>query len=144
MPKRFIEKTLPYTQQQLYDLVSDIESYPKFLPWCEGARINSRKGHKVFADLLIGFDSINGKYTSHVTFDPEHYTISVELVEGPFHHLVQKWEFAKVSDEETSVLFDIDFKMKISLLEKIIDQMFEKAFDKMMVAFEKRAKELYE
>jgi coenzyme Q-binding protein COQ10 len=144
MPKRYIAKTLPYTQKQLYDLVADIESYPTFLPWCEGARINSRKGNKLFADLLIGFDAINGKYTSHVTLDPENFTISVELVEGPFHHLTQKWEFTYESDEETNVCFDIDFKLRVSFLEGIVDSMFEKAFDKMMHAFEKRAHELFQ
>lgn len=137
-----IEKILPFTEQQLYDLVADIESYPKFIPWCEGARILEKRGDVVLADLIIHFKGVNGKYTSRVIFDKNQYEISVELAQGPFHHLYQGWKFTK-KPQGTLVEFDIDFKLRSFVLDKIMNMVFDDACMQMMDAFEKRAGELY-
>lgn len=143
MPTHSIETMLPYTPDQLFDLVADIENYPKFLPWCEGARITDRESDTVvLADLLVHFRGVNGKYTSRVLLDKEAKEISVELAQGPFHHLYQGWKFSRTA-QGTRVEFDIDFKMRSFVLEKIMDMMFDDACKKMMKAFEKRAGQLY-
>lgn len=142
MPTHEAETVLPYTQKQLYDLVADIESYPKFIPWCEAARVWEREGDIALADLIISFKGVNGKYTSRVFFDEEAMEISVELAQGPFKHLYQGWKFSKVAGG-TKVEFDIDFALRSKLLEKIVDLMFSDACERMMAAFTKRAKELY-
>lgn len=142
MPVHSVEKILPYTQKQLYDLVADISSYPKFIPWCEAARVWEKEGDKILADLVIRFKGISGKYTSRVLLDEAEYEISVDLAQGPFKHLYQGWKFSKVSGG-TKVEFDIDFELRSKILEKIVDLMFYDACDKMMVAFTKRADELY-
>ncbi|MDA0781114.1 MAG: type II toxin-antitoxin system RatA family toxin [Rickettsiales bacterium] len=141
MPTHYIEKILPYTPKQLFDLVADIESYPKFIPWCENARIYERDGDAVLADLVIRFRGVTGKYTSRVLIDETEKEISVELAQGPFHHLYQGWKFIKVP-EGTRVEFDIDFKIRNFFLEKIADMMFDEACKKMMDAFTKRADQL--
>lgn len=142
MPAHSIEAILPYSPKQLYDLVADIESYPKFLPWCEGARVYQRDGDAVLADLILHFRGITGKYTSRVLLDEAAKEISVELAQGPFHHLYQGWKFVQVP-EGTRVEFDIDFKIRNFMLEKLADLMFDEACKKMMLAFEERAKEMY-
>jgi len=142
MPTHEIETILPYTPKQLYDLVADIDSYPKFIPWCEAARIWNREGDVVLADLVIRFKGISGKYTSRVMLDEQENEISVELAQGPFEHLYQGWKFSKVASG-TRVEFDIDFALRSKLLEKIVDLMFDDACKKMMAAFTKRANELY-
>jgi coenzyme Q-binding protein COQ10 len=142
MPAHTAEAILPYTEKQLFDLVADIESYPKFIPWCEAARIWEREGDTVLADLVIRFKGVSGKYTSRVLLDEAEHEISVELAQGPFEHLYQGWKFSKVAGG-TKVDFDIDFALRSKFLEKIVDLMFYDACDKMMVAFSKRADELY-
>ena len=142
MPSHFIETTLPYTPGQLYNLVADIESYPKFIPWCEAARIIEKEGNIVLADLVVRFKGVGGKYTSRVFLDEAEHEISVELAQGPFKHLYQGWKFLKVAGG-TKIEFDIDFALRSKLLEKMVDGMFSDACKKMMLAFTNRARELY-
>lgn len=142
MPIHADEIILPYTHQQLYDLVADIESYPKFIPWCEAARVWGREGDVVLAELAVRFKGVSGKYTSRVLLDEANYKISVELAEGPFEHLYQNWKFSMASSG-TKVEFDIDFALRSKFLEKIVGPMFYATCEKMMVAFKARAEELY-
>lgn len=142
MPTHSAECTLPYTPKQLFDLVADIESYPKFIPWCEAARIWDQQDNIILADLVIRFKGISGKYTSRVLLDENEHEISVELAQGPFKHLYQGWKFSKIAGG-TNVEFDIDFAMRSIFMEKIVDLMFSDTCDKMMLAFKERAEELY-
>lgn len=142
MPAYSTERTLPYSPKQLYDLVADIESYPDFIPWCEGARIYDKEDGYILADLLIKFKAISGKYTSRVFLDDDNFEISVELVQGPFHHLYQGWKFTPTADG-TLVEFDIDFKMRSVIIEKLVQTAFKEACSKVMDAFTKRADETY-
>ncbi|MCE3232643.1 MAG: ubiquinone-binding protein [Rickettsiaceae bacterium] len=142
MPSHYIEKIMPYSPKQLYDLVADIESYPKFIPWCEGARVYQREGDTILADLIIHFRGITGKYTSRVLLDEQEKEITVELAQGPFHHLHQGWKFTKTPDG-TRVEFDIDFKIRNFVIEKLADIMFDEACGRMMRAFEDRARAIY-
>ena len=142
MPTHSAEAVLPYDKKQLYELVADIESYPKFVPWCEAARVWERDGDVLLADLAIRFKGVSGKYTSRVMLDPAEFEISVELAQGPFKHLYQGWKFTELSGG-TKVEFDIDFAMRSKILESVVDLIFYDTCDKMLVAFKKRAEELY-
>ena len=142
MPTHSTESILPYTPKQLFDLVADIESYPKFIPWCEAARILENVNGIALADLVIKFKGVGGKYTSRVFLDEDEKEISVELAQGPFKHLYQGWKFSQVAGG-TRVEFDIDFALRSKIMEKIVDLMFLDACEKMMTAFTNRAKELY-
>ena len=142
MPNHVIERVLPFSDKQLFDLVSDIENYPLFLPWCEAARIIKREGDVIFADLVVHFRGVTGKYTSRVMLNQKEMHISVELAEGPFEYLNQNWKFLK-DQEGTCVCFDIDFKLHSFVLEKMMNLMFDQACAKMMDAFERRALHLY-
>ncbi|MEM7570649.1 MAG: type II toxin-antitoxin system RatA family toxin, partial [Pseudomonadota bacterium] len=82
MPRHRERKRLPYTPQQLFDLVSDIETYPSFLPWCVGARVTERTDNMVTADLVIGFKMFRERFRSQVTLSrPGH--IHVDYIRGP-------------------------------------------------------------
>lgn len=142
MPTTSIEHILPYTPEQMYNLVADVERYPEFLPWCNGARVWERTDESMLADLLVHFKGFNSKYTSRVLLDPEDKEISVELVHGPFKHLYNGWKFTR-HPEGVRVEFDIDFEMNSKILQSMIGFMFEDAFKKMLTAFEERAKVLY-
>ena len=96
MPSHRETRFLPYSPEQVFDLVADIERYPEFLPWCRGARVRSRKGNVIVADLMIGFRMIREHYTSKVVLDRP-TRIDVEYGhEGPFRKLENHWTFRAV------------------------------------------------
>ena len=145
MPKHSVQKTLSYTPKQIFDLVADIEEYPEFLPWCAAARIIKRNDNVLTADLVIKFKAFQEKYTSSVTMqEPEGNTagtVDVSMLKGPFRRLDNNWKFSPC-DGGCLVDFSIDFQFKNPLLETMIGFMFEKAFAKMVDAFEERAEAL--
>ena len=69
MPTHAEERVLPYTPEQLFALVADVERYPEFLPWCVGARIKKRQPDLIVADLIIGFRMFRERFTSRVSLD---------------------------------------------------------------------------
>jgi coenzyme Q-binding protein COQ10 len=141
MPTHAEQRVLPYTPQQLFDLVADIERYPEFLPWCRGARIRERQPDLVVADLIIGFKMFRERFTSRVLLDPPH-RIDVTYAEGPFRHLNNHWVFEK-APEGCRIDFFVDFEFKSRVLQRVIEMLFGEAVRRMVGAFEERARDLY-
>ncbi len=142
MPKFSERRELPYPAQQIYELVADISSYPEFLPWCLGCRIQEESESHSIADLIIGWKAIRERFTSLVTKTP-HATITAEYKDGPFHYLHSVWVFKPLEGGCCEVFFDVDFEFRSKILQKIMDPLFTKAVEKMISAFEARAKKLY-
>jgi coenzyme Q-binding protein COQ10 len=140
-------RTLPYPAEKIYQLVMDIEKYPEFLPWCKQARIVEVISEKnLHADLLINFKSFFEKYRSNVTHGKsgsDAYFVDVVATEGPFKKLINQWQFRDLEGGKCEVKFFIDFEFNSLLLGKIISPIFEKASEKMMAAFEERARNLF-
>lgn len=130
----------PYSTEQLYALVADIEKYPEFIPWCSAARVIEKSDEWVIADLLVGFKGITETYRSKVHLLENE--IDIEYLEGPFSHLENNWKF-QPQDEGAKIEFMIKFEFKSSLLQALIGGLFDKAAMKMVGAFEKRADEVY-
>ncbi|WP_392506034.1 type II toxin-antitoxin system RatA family toxin [Rickettsia sp. 2024-CO-Wats] len=137
-------KILPYKPQELFDLVWDVKSYPKFLPWCSASRIISENNQEVIAELVIQLKGFSEKYNSQVTSeitDDGIYLINTVAISGPFEYLKSTWQFVPCTTG-TKLKFFIDFKMKSVILDKFIGTYFTKATEKMIIAFERRAKEV--
>lgn len=146
MPRHSETRRLPYTAQQMYDLVADVGSYPQFLPWCAAARIRSRddKGdHEVMeADLVISFKVFREKFGSRVVLWPEDMKIDTEYLDGPFRYMKSNWHFADAEDG-CDVSFYVDFEFKNAVLQGIIGVVFNEAMHRIVRAFEDRARSLY-
>ncbi|MGB0694790.1 MAG: type II toxin-antitoxin system RatA family toxin [Rhodospirillaceae bacterium] len=142
MPTHAEKRPMPYTPEQLFDLVADIERYPEFLPWCIGARINKREEDKIWADLIIGFKMVRERFTSRVELTPK-TRIDVTYSDGPFRYLNNHWVFVPDGNGGTVIDFYVDFEFKNAILRKIMGALFEEAVRLMVGAFEKRAKALY-
>jgi coenzyme Q-binding protein COQ10 len=142
MPTHAEHRRLPYTPEQLFDLVADVERYPEFLPWCLGARIRERKGSTITADLLIGFRMVRERFTSRVVLDRPG-RIDVSYSEGPFRYLNNHWDFIRQPDGSCLIDFYVDFEFRSRLLQKIIEVLFHEAVKRMVGAFEGRARQLY-
>lgn len=143
MPTHAEQRVLPYRPDQLFDLVADIERYPEFLPWCVAARIRSRQGQEILADLVIGFKMIRERFTSRVKLDRPGRRIDVSYSEGPFRYLNNHWLFEEMPDGTTRIDFFVDFEFRSAMLQKIIGMLFNEAVRRMVTAFEARAKALY-
>ncbi len=142
MPRHAERRVLPYTADQLFTLVSEIERYPEFLPWCIAARHRRREGNVVWSDLIIGFRMIREHFTSRVTLDRPH-RIDVEYVDGPLRYLRNHWEFIDLPNGSCEIDFYVEFEFKSRLLQKLIGALFHEAVTRMVRAFEARAKDLY-
>ncbi|MDO5369074.1 type II toxin-antitoxin system RatA family toxin [Paracoccus sp. (in: a-proteobacteria)] len=148
MPRHAETKVLPYTAQQMYDLVADVESYPNFLPWNTAARIRSRQqqpdGSEVIeADLVISFKVFRERFGSRVTLFPDEKRIDTRYLDGPFTHLHSEWDFADRPQGGCEVKFFVDFEFRNALLGKVIGVVFGEAMHRIVRAFEERAKKLY-
>ena len=142
MPKHQENRTLPYSQAQLFDVVADVAKYPEFLPWCQGARIWKREENIIYADLIIGFKMFREQLTSKVTLN-EPDAISVDYIKGPLKHLTNEWRFIDNQDGSCTIDFMVDFEFKNSLFERLVGGLFTEAVHHMIQAFEKRADALY-
>jgi coenzyme Q-binding protein COQ10 len=141
MPTHAEQKVLPYTPEQLYALVADIERYPEFLPWCVGARIRERRDKVILADLIIGFSMFRERFTSRVTLSPPN-RIDVAYTEGPFKYLNNHWIFERVPGG-CRIDFFVDFEFRSRILQRVIEMLFHEAVRRMVAAFEGRARQLY-
>jgi len=133
---------VPYTDEQMFALVADVERYPEFLPWVAALRIRSRTENVFTADVIAAFGALREKFTSKVTLDRETMTIVAEYIDGPFHHLKNRWHFIG-REGGCDVEFDIDFALKSKMLESLIGGLFTRAVEKMTTAFDDRAHKLY-
>lgn len=138
---------MPYSAQQMYDLVADVGSYPKFLPWCAAARIRSRtpKGASevMEADLVISFKVFRERFGSRVVLHPDEHKIDTEYLDGPFRYMKSNWAFADREGGGCDVAFFVDFEFKNAVLQGIIGVVFNEAMQRIVRAFERRAAELY-
>ena len=142
MPIHTERRVLPYTPDQLFDLVADIERYPEFLPWCIAARVRRREGHRLVADLVIGFKMIRERFTSIVVLGPADGRIDVSYAEGPMRHLKNHWLFLPHS-QGCEIDFYVDFEFRSKIMQKIMGALFHEAVKRMVSAFEVRARQLY-
>lgn len=142
MPSHQEKRILPYSAEQLFDLVMDIEKYPEFLPWCLGARINTHTKHEVHADVIVGYKMFRERFSSRVHYIRPN-AIEVEYLKGPMRHLQNKWVFTNMRAGQCEVDFYVDFSLESKIFEKLVDQFFHKALVKMINAFEARAIALY-
>ena len=153
MPQHSDSRILPYTADQMYALVADIERYPEFLPWNSAARIRARQpgedgSERVEADLVISFKVFRERFGSRVTLWPGTRRIDTEYLDGPFRYLKSGWRFADLPPDETGrprclVDFFVDFEFRNAILAKVIGVVFGEAMSRIVRAFEERARVLY-
>ena len=141
MPTHAERRVIAYSDEQLFDLVADVESYPKFLPWCAASRLISRTDTELLSDLTIGFGPFRETFTSRVELDRPH-TVRVHYEQGPFRYLNNVWTFTP-DPRGCLVDFRVEFEFKSRMLRAAIGVVFNEAVKLMVGAFLKRAREIY-
>jgi len=146
MPKASVKRLIECNKEQLVDLVLDIESYPKFIPYCLDAKIHEIKKEDnlilIIADLTIGKGPFKATYKSDVRFNKDTDTIQVTNIEGPLKYLDNKWVFLE-KDDSTEISFDIDFEIENKFLDIVMSKSFQYGLDKIADSFQKRANDLF-
>ena len=135
-------RRLPFSAEQMFDLVADVGRYGEFLPWVVATRVRSDSETEMVADMLVGFSAIREKFTSRVE-KTRPSLIQVHYVDGPLRDLDNVWKFREIGPHECEVDFNVQFSFRNIVFEKMAGQYFDKAFRKMVAAFEARAAALY-
>jgi coenzyme Q-binding protein COQ10 len=142
MPRHTEQRTLPYSPEQVFDLVADVKSYQEFLPWVAAVRVRSNSETDMIADLVVGFRALKETFTSKVIKRRPH-EIEIDYIEGPLKYLHNSWRFRPDGRGGTIVDFCVDFAFRSRIFETLAGQMFDRALRRMIGAFEERADELY-
>lgn len=147
MPRYATDRTVSHSAEDMFDLVADVESYPRFVPLCEKLAVCGRasaNGKEVLvADMTISFKLIRETFTSRVTLDRPALEVTATYLDGPFRYLDNRWSFVPLSDSESIVRFSIDYEFRSRTLSALMGAVFDRAFRKFADAFEARADEIY-
>ena len=142
MPRHSESRHLPYTPEQLFDLVADVSGYDEFLPWVVAVRVRSSSPTETVDDLVVGFSAFKERFTSRVEKERPR-KICVDYIEGPLKYLHNEWRFDPAPDGGTNLHFSVDFAFRSRVFEALAGQMFDRALRRMTNAFEERAAALY-
>ncbi len=145
--RHHLTRNLPYSPEQLFDLVADVESYPKFVRWIETLRAWNRRPAgegitRLDAEARVRFGPLRERFSTGVTLDRPRMAIDVNLLSGPFRRLENHWTF-RPRDGGAELGFDIDFEFRSTLLKALLAANFHRAAETLVGCFETRAAELY-
>lgn len=126
----------------MFQLVTDISSYPQFLPWCSKTEIISSEENQTTAKLYIAFKGVKQSFTTcNSNHRPE--SVDMRLVDGPFSHMRGQWHLTGLSDSACKIELKLEFSFASKLLEKIVGPVFGMIGNTMVDSFHQRAKTLY-
>lgn len=142
MPRIRRRAHVPYTAQQMFDLVNDVGAYPKFLHWCAGACVESVDESHLEATLDIGIAGLHKSFRTRNTLDRPR-RITMALVSGPFSRLDGAWEFTDSPNGGAEIELSLDYEISHSPLGLVLAKAFEEVARSQMSAFVRRADEVY-
>ncbi len=133
---------VPYTNDEMYGLICDIEAYPEFLPWCEGARILEQHGNELSARLELAKGRIRQAFTTRNLMHEGH-SIEMALIEGPFKHLKGRWLLEGLGDHGCEIQLQMDFEFANRLMEMTLGRVFNQIVNSLVDSFHQRAVQVY-
>jgi coenzyme Q-binding protein COQ10 len=150
MPSFSTTRRVPFTSRQMFDLVADVEQYPKFLPLCEGLSVKKRErgGDKetMICEMTVGYHALRETFTSRVVLDPSALQVNAgsvpEYPSGPFRSVENRWSFAQ-AEGGCDVQFYISYEFKSLLMQMLVGSLFDRVFRRYTQAFEERARVVY-
>ena len=137
-----------HSAADMFDLVADVERYPEFVPLCRGLTVRRRTKEGegvevVIADMTVAYKLVRETFRSKVTLDRPNLRILVEYLEGPFSRMQNRWTFEPTGDNACEVEFFIDYEFRSRALGLLMGAMFDAAFRRFAIAFERRADQIY-
>ena len=142
MPQISRTALVPYSAEQMYQLVNDVKSYPQFLPGCSGSRILDESASQMMAAVDVSKAGISKTFTTRNIL-VSNQSIIMQLVDGPFRKLMGGWKFTPIGDDACRIEFQLDFEFTNKLVELAFGRIFKELAGNMVQAFTVRAKEVY-
>ncbi|MBI5783585.1 MAG: type II toxin-antitoxin system RatA family toxin [Gammaproteobacteria bacterium] len=133
---------VPYSAHQMFDLVADIPAYPKFLPWCGGARIVSAQGDEVIAAIDIAYGGVHRTFSTRNLLQ-HHKMMEIRLLEGPFSYLQGFWQFKPLDEQSSKISLDLEFEVANKIVSLALTPVFSNIANQLVDRFHRRAVELY-
>tara|TARA_B100000959_G_C14514081_1_gene432564 strand:+ start:31 stop:468 length:438 start_codon:yes stop_codon:yes gene_type:complete len=134
------EEIVNHSAKKLFDIVIDIESYPKYIPWCSRMIINERKNNEIYADMYVQYKLILAqKFGSRVIFNRNELTIETNYIEGPLKDLTTNWKFESIDSKKSKIIFNVNFEFKNFIHQKVAETFYPLIENKMINSFKKRA-----
>lgn len=137
MPDLFITRHVPHLAERMFELVNDLQDYPRFIRNVRAMDVRrdpGSPGDVKFAKMTLQFGPITQAYTSRVEADRAARTITAKAVDGPFAYLDSKWSF-EPEGQGTRIRFDIDFKISNPLIAAVAEPAFAAKQDEIMDSF---------
>jgi ribosome-associated toxin RatA of RatAB toxin-antitoxin module len=133
---------VPYSAHQMFELVADIPSYPKFLPWCGGARINSTQGDEVIAAIDIAYSGVHRTFSTRNLLQRDKM-MEIQLLEGPFSYLQGFWQFKSLDEQSCKISLDLEFDVANRIVGLALTPVFSNIANQLVDRFHRRAMDLY-
>src|ERR1700730_17781398 len=148
MPQFSTTRRVRHTATQMFDLVADVERYPEFVPFCRALKVRQRSAGQagseiVVADMTVAYKVVHETFTSRVTLDRPHLHILVQYLNGPFSPLDHRGKFRPIDDHSCNIDFYISYGFRSRALGLLMGAMFDLAFRRLAIAFERRADQIY-
>lgn len=142
MPQVSKSVLVPYSAENMFDLVDAVERYPEFMPWCADASVAQREEGITRATLHISFRGVRQSFTTE-NFKERPHEMHVKLVEGPFRSLDGTWRFVPLAADACRIEFDLRYEFSNRILEKLIGAVFQYIASTLVDAFIRRAKDIH-
>ena len=133
---------VPYSAEQIYDLVNDVESYPKFLPWCAEVQLLSKNKESLMATIVVSKGALKQAFTTLNAME-EGQHIEMNLVEGPFKYFKGLWRFDSLEAKGCEVSFHLNFEFARGLIGLAFGRTFSQLANSLVDAFCQQAQERY-
>ncbi|HAT1573277.1 TPA: type II toxin-antitoxin system RatA family toxin [Kluyvera cryocrescens] len=142
MPQISRTALVPYSAEQMYQLVNDVDAYPDFIPGCTGSRVLESGPTQMTAAVDVSKAGISKTFTTRNTLI-SNQSILMHLVDGPFKKLIGGWKFTPLSPDACKIEFQLDFEFTNKLIELAFGRIFKELALNMVQAFTMRAREVY-
>jgi len=148
MPQISTKRRVAHSAAEMFDLVADVEQYPRFVPFCNALKLRRREpgegGSEVLiADMTIAYKLIKETFTSRVALDRSQLSIDVKYLSGPFTRMENRWAFHPISENACEVEFFLSYEFKSRAFALLMGAMFDAVFRRFASAFERRADAVY-
>lgn len=147
MPVHEERRRVAHAPDDVFTLVADVRDYPNFIDWVRAMRVLKDETQDgvgaLTAEAIVGYKLIRERFTTNVSLDKPNLAVDVSFVSGPFKALENRWRFHPRADGTTDVEFHIRYEFSNPILSAILSANFDRAAEKIMTAFEERARERF-
>lgn len=142
MPNITKSALVPYSCEQMFQLVNDYKHYPEFVPGCVATRSIVQQQNELIGELTISKAGIHQTFSTKNTLSP-YQRIDMQLVNGPFKFLQGQWRFDKIDEQSCQISLNLAFEFANPLISFAFGKIFSELTSRMVEAFKQRAKEIY-